>query len=386
MRSYLQSTGWSGQVQDFVAGLLQEYLPLRSFGRCCPVATQLAVLLFAAVRRVSLSAACELLRDAPSDETMRQALHAWLPNIDQLERQLNAACWHRLPKALRQRQRMWAIDLVELPYYGRPWQEAREVRSGKPKQGTSRFHAYASLYVVHRGERFTLALTYVWAGEPLADVVERLLNRAENRGIFPKFLLLDRQFYSLDAVARLKRRGTPFLLPVVHRGRKPKDPSRARGTRRFLTWKRSGFSEHLLRHGNRTAKVRIAVAVDHPPSCPPRRRVLVFALWGLHARSPAWVRETYRRRFGIETSYRQMHEALARTSTRRPDVRLLLVGIALLLRNVWVWLHRTLLARPLPHDAFRLHLSLLPFAMLLTHLQERIIALLGLANLPLPDT
>jgi putative transposase len=217
MRSYSQSTGWSGHVQDFVAGLLQQYLPLRSFGRCCPVATQLAVLLFAAVRRVSLSAACAFLQRAPSDETMRQALHAWLPTIDALERRLNAACCYRLPRALRKRRRVWAIDLVELPYYGQPWQQACEVRSGKPKQGTSRFHAYASLYVVHRGERFTLALTYVWAGERLADVVERLLKRAENRGIFPKFLLLDRQFYSLDVVARLKHRGTPFLLPVVHR-------------------------------------------------------------------------------------------------------------------------------------------------------------------------
>ena len=55
---------------------------------------------------------------------------------------------------------------------------------------------------------------------------------------------------------------------------------------------------------------------------------------------------TYRLRFGIETSYRQMHEARIRTTTRRPEVRLLYVGIALVLRNLWVWLHSTLLAMP----------------------------------------
>ena len=54
--------------------------------------------------------------------------------------------------------------------------------------------------------------------------------------------------------------------------------------------------------------------------------------------------ETYRLRFGIETSYRQLHEGRIRTTSRRPTVRLLCVGIALVLRDLWVWLHYTLLA------------------------------------------
>jgi hypothetical protein len=41
-----------------------------------------------------------------------------------------------------------------------------------------------------------------------------------------------------------------------------------------------------------------------------------------------------------------MHEGRIRTTTRRPEVRLLSVGIALVLRNLWVRLHSTLLAKP----------------------------------------
>jgi len=41
-----------------------------------------------------------------------------------------------------------------------------------------------------------------------------------------------------------------------------------------------------------------------------------------------------------------MHEARIRTTTRRPEVRLLDVGIALVLRNLWVWLHHTVLSMP----------------------------------------
>jgi len=55
---------------------------------------------------------------------------------------------------------------------------------------------------------------------------------------------------------------------------------------------------------------------------------------------------TYRLRFGIETSSRQMHAARIRTTTRSPVIRLLYVGIALVLRNLWVWLHDTILAMP----------------------------------------
>jgi len=46
----------------------------------------------------------------------------------------------------------------------------------------------------------------------------------------------------------------------------------------------------------------------------------------------------YRRRFGIETSYRQQNEGKGRTTAKDVCYRLLLVGLALLLRQAWVWL------------------------------------------------
>jgi IS4 transposase len=57
------------------------------------------------------------------------------------------------------------------------------------------------------------------------------------------------------------------------------------------------------------------------------------------------LKQTYRGRFGIETSYRQMNQGRGWTTSRSPSRRLLLVGLALLLRNVWALLHLTVLAR-----------------------------------------
>jgi hypothetical protein len=76
------------------------------------------------------------------------------------------------------------------------------------------------------------------------------------------------------------------------------------------------------------------------------RQALISAYWGYQPSSPDAVFTTYRLRFGIETSYRQLHEGRIRTTSRRPAVRLLYVGIALVLRNIWVWLHYTVLSLP----------------------------------------
>jgi len=64
---------------------------------------------------------------------------------------------------------------------------------------------------------------------------------------------------------------------------------------------------------------------------------LFFATWKVRS-SPVQVRETYRKRFGIETSYRQLNQSRARTTSRDPLYRFLLVGLSLFLRNVWQWL------------------------------------------------
>jgi putative transposase len=117
----------------------------------------------------------------------------------------------------------------------------------------------------------------------------------------------------------------------------------------FAVMKRSGWHEYTVRGGTkRTATVSICVACRNYRGQWKRhgREALVYACWGVGGRSCLWVRETYRTRFGIESSYRQMNQARGRTSTRRPELRLMYVGIAMVLRNEWVWLHYEVLSTP----------------------------------------
>jgi hypothetical protein len=52
--------------------------------------------------------------------------------------------------------------------------------------------------------------------------------------------------------------------------------------------------------------------------------------------SPVSVRDLYRKRFGVESSYRQLGQVRPRTPTTDGVVRLLWVAVGLVLRNAWV--------------------------------------------------
>ena len=88
-------------------------------------------------------------------------------DLDTLEAQCNAVLLARLPDDVVPRPQRVAIDLTLLPYYGRPAVEGGELRRGEAKAGTTRFHAYATAYLVRDGRRLTLARTYVRAEDEL---------------------------------------------------------------------------------------------------------------------------------------------------------------------------------------------------------------------------
>src|SRR3954466_466514 len=337
------------QVHRAAADHLQAHLQFKDYKRKTSAPVLWSLLLAAAARITSLSDACGRLRDAPSDETARKALLATLPGYAALQRQLNAALAGHLPKALRKHLQLLAIDLTLIPYHGQPFSDLDEIYRGQARDGTSHFHAYATAYVIRHGQRYTVALTGVSKGESLKDVVQRLLRQAARVGIRPRLLLLDRGFYSVAVVRYLQAARMPFLMPVVCHGRSPQQRGGPSGSYVFRTWKKGGWSSYTLADATkRTATVSIGVKCRNYRGERKRhgRQALIYAYWGYRPSTPDSVFTTYRLRFGIETSYRQMHEGRIRTTTRRPVLRLLYVGIALVLRNLWVWLHYALLSRP----------------------------------------
>ena len=377
MRSRSKSIVTEAQVQAYAETWLSENLSLEDAGWKCKAQVVWRILLLAAARVTSICAACRDLAGAPSDDAVGDALDGWLPKRTQtLEAwfaPVLAGQW--LPKALFRKGRVVAIDWHVIPSHGEPQRWSNELRHGPPKSGTTKSHTYATACIVHKGFRYTLAVASVKKNASLVEVTERLLDRLAAVGINVKTLLLDKQFCTSPVMAALQARQIPYLMPLVVRGRKAKRrKAKKAGRKRAVTLRdfhhqpagRYRFTWTGPQKGRATVTFDVVVAYKsyrHHKTGRRRSKKLLFAAWRVRG-TPVEIRELYRKRFGIESSYRQLGQARIRTSTRSPVERLLFVLIAFVLRNLWVWLHWRYFAEGRGDDLV-LHLERLRFRRML---------------------
>jgi hypothetical protein len=341
----INSPQFGQQARAPIVGLVLAHLPLGIDGRKIDDRLAWDILCYASVKRISIESACVELADAPSGNTTREHLDAALdPSRDgmrELEAQLNQALKAQLPKRvcrrIEKRRIEAAADLVEIAYHGQAAQDDDEVRRGAAKSGTTHFHMYATFAVVHSGQRFTLAMTFVWAGETMDVVLARLIKRACELGVRFKRLYCDKGFCSVAVLRLLRQRRVPYLIPIPARGG-------VGGIKGLFYGRRSYSTRYTFNRGTRAAYTTDVVIICKYRAGRYRRRgvkYFAYAVYGLGPIEAHQLFELYRRRFGIETSYRQLHQVRARTSSRNPALRLLLVGLALLIVNLWVLLRQT---------------------------------------------
>jgi hypothetical protein len=355
-------------------------LRLSDHGWKCTAWVVISIVLRAAARTSSIQAACRDLRKGPSDQAVFDALEAGLPKtLKVLEQRLHLALTSHLPRRLLRREWTIAIDWHLVPYYGQPFNSRNELYYGKPTRGTTKFHAYATACIVVRGVRYTVALTWVRRHEDTVTALRRVL--AQIRTIGPtglkiQRLLLDRAFFNVPVTQFLQGEDIPFLMPVVFRGRPPKNPRKATGLR-WIRRQRAGWHPHTLKNGKRQVSLSVCVAYrTHKNRKDGKRKQqkLLFGAWKVKG-SPQEIKELYRRRFGIESSYRQWRQARISTCTRQPHLRLLFVAVGLLLRNVWVWIHDQFLSKGTTPSR-QMHLEKLRFRRMLDWIATTVVALL----------
>lgn len=375
MRSAKNSNISAPQIYSWAIEWLIKAKLAADHGPKCTALMVMGIVLRAAAHRISVSAAASGMAKAPSDQAVMTALVAGLPKtLPVLECRLNGALTDCLPRWLRGRRWEIAIDWHLMPYYGKPHKSRNELCGGPRRDGTSTFHTYATACIVSRGQRYTLALTWVRRHESTTTVLKRLLSQIDELGLKTKCLLLDRMFFTFAVTHFLKQRNMPFLMPVMFRGRKPKKRRPATGLR-WIKQQQAGWYQHTMKKGGEEVTMSICVGYrSHRNRKDGKRRSqkLLFAAWRVRG-TPVEIRERYRKRFGIETSYRQMHQAKIHTCTRKPHLRLFFVAVALILRNLWVWIHATKLADGPTADLI-LHLNRLRFARLLDWISQQVFA------------
>jgi IS4 transposase len=161
-----------------------------------------------------------------------------------------------------------------------------------------------------------------------------MLAEAHHAGVEVRRLYLDREFYEYETPSWLRSPGYTVITPMRLGCRQRKKWERGR---------RSYVTEHTLRDPKGKGDplpLRVHVVVRYQMGKKWNKHGAQYLIYEVidHVAEDALravplyrTHALYRKRFGIETSYRRLGQARPITTSRSPATRLLYVGVALLL-------------------------------------------------------
>ena len=320
-------------VRSTASKILTKALPWKAYGRRVTVRCLIDLLLLVASLRSSLSAVARLFGFGFSPETARKALHANLPEVPALTQSLVDSLYAFGLSGRNFRRRKWvvAIDEHKSCFYGD--HDTPGIVGGQKKQGTKYFYGYATAALVHHRHRYVVGLIALDGSLKPHQVVATLMEQMTSRRLRLRGVVLDSGFDSGDTLLLLQEANLAYTVPLRRKGsgsnRRNECFSHPVGTLEEVSW---------TTEDSRRKVTTKAVVIRRSKT----EEVKVYAYGGWEAvdakGAARMAKKWYRKRFGIETSYRQMNEGKGRTTAKDVAYRLLLVGLALLLRQIWVWL------------------------------------------------
>jgi putative transposase len=185
--------------------------------------------------------------------------------------------------------------------------------------------------VIKKGKRVTLAIRGVrWLDTKVA-LLTYLLAELSSLKIKVKKLYLDREFFCVSVIRWLQALNIPLILPAIKRGRKG-------GIKQLLQGRKSYKTSYTMSNSQGESVTFDLWIVCKYSKGKRKKRGLEYYAYVVHQVKISLfsIHKDYRKRFGIESSYRLKNLCRIATTTKKPTLRLLFVGIAFLLVNVWV--------------------------------------------------
>lgn len=318
---------------------LSEHFELQADGYKCQTEDLYNVLLGVAVNQGTIEAICADLVGTPDPQTIRDYLNEQIcvDELAQLEAQVNQALIKDIPPRIWRRSQDIAMDFHDRPYYGKSTQEDGLWVRSRAKNGTTRFYRIGTAYIILNGLRFTLGIRFVLPGDSIVAGLEKLLKQVKGLHISIRRLLLDRGFASIEVQYHLEQQQIPALIACPIRGKTGGTRALCRGRRGYRTKHTFKNSQSKLSRTADLAVCRVFTTAKRTKRLKRRATWWIFILIHLDL-SPRQVRRLYRRRFGIETSYRCAGQVRGWTTSSNPAYRFLLMALALLLLNIWMLL------------------------------------------------
>lgn len=223
----------------------------------------------------------------------------------------------------------FAIDFTNDSYYGKIVEENQGyVIGGRTKKSSRKFYIYASLYLIDKNFKVTVAVMPVQDGVPFQAYIEYFLGILKQYELNAEVLLLDKEFYDTGIIKCLMNEKIPHIMPVKRHGKELK---------KLINRPKSGCDTYTFKK-SKVGHLAIDLAIynknlngemgEHG------RKTLAYVKYGIDWK-PRKIANSYRKRFGIEASYRMRNIVRPKTSSRNPTFRYLLMLISLLLKNVW---------------------------------------------------
>ena len=320
-----------GPKECFVPALqnLEKFIPIDTQGKWKQKQIHTCSLGMAA-ERLSIHSVQDMVKNIPTETPLRN--HLAKLRIDELLDINHLLLTNKLLDGIpRDIPIRLAFDETDDPYYGEITEENEEyVIGSKVKRSTTTFYRYHTLYLILGDWKITLYVIPVKKGSSKLDHIKQMIEIIEDFGFIIEVLLLDRGYYSKEVFRYLMSKEIPHIMPVKEHSAEMK---------RVLRGRRSRSTKYTMTPATDPLELDLAINVtysmgryDKNVAC--NKGYFYYNLdW-----KPNKIASVYRRRFGIEASYRMRNFVRVKTTSKSPTIRYYFALVSMLLKNVWVLL------------------------------------------------
>jgi 2-phospho-L-lactate guanylyltransferase (CobY/MobA/RfbA family) len=324
-------------VLEVARSRIGRFLPLQAEGYACTTEQLLDVLVAVSANKDTIEQVCADLQLKVGAETIRGYFNQQLKveNLFELQESVNLALQANVSSGLKRQKLEVAIEFHDQPFYGKSEQAEGLWVGAEAKNGTTKVYRVATLYVIKNGHRLTLGIKFVLPDETAKEIVEYLLKQLRRVEIEARVVYLDRGFASIEITRYLKSIKQTAIIACPIRGT-------TGGLKALCVGRKSYRTKHVFKSAFRGAEeAEMAMFKTFTISKKKGRKVrkvkwLAYILVGCDEKMSAKkVKENYRKRFGIEASYRCARKVRGWTTSANTAYRFVLIGMSFLLTNIW---------------------------------------------------
>jgi len=230
----------------------------------------------------------------------------------------------------------FAIDKTQDPYYGKHDDKPDTYTGGgKRKASTNHFYTYFTMSIVDQGRHITL-FSVPWQNDMKnVESIQQCVELINSLGLKIRSICLDREFFSAAILRYLQQSGIPHIIPVKKSGRSLKAKLKGRASSTFTYTMKEGSQDSV---NLVITDCVVYMMGKHKKKGLEHHAFVVFGM----STSPRNVREIYRHRFAIESTYRLRNSVRSKTSTKDEKIRYFYTLLSFIIQNMWVsekWTH-----------------------------------------------